>query len=656
MSKLLGVFLPVALLLAWAGTRLALQGARARHALNVQSSVLLLVYFAITSGLGLFWVANQQLPVFDWHYLFGYATLALVGVHLLFNWRVVSAYLRRRRSRRSVAMPVSDAQGQPTGEARHRRSEPPRHSPGVGRAALWTLALLAAFALGRRYGGSDLRVTWSNLDQPRSAGTGLPDAILRFHEFSSQSRWGVFARAAGVEWGSPPPAFKRYPNAPEVALPRPRMNGRPTSEALSTLAPAAVASGRVDMAAIADVLFSAAGVTRDEGTFKLRASPSSGALFPAELYVLARDVEGLAAGLYHYDSERHLLERLSEAHVRALELGVVDAGALDRSPAIVAVTAIFRRSGQKYRDRAYRYIAADIGHLLENMRIAAAEAGSVARFVARFDESRVASVLGVDGIEEGPMALVSLEAPGSEGALSSSLSPPIPSGLTRYRPAPPPEGDEGTLGPTALAHRATSLQLIEEPSASEDEGPRMALPPPMASIRPVRESIFARRSRRNFSREPLPVAELSSVLGHVTRAAPLYSQAPRLHVIVNRVSGLEPGVYRYEPGSHALIRTRAGAFAGEAASAALSQEVIGAAHAVLVTTFDRAALDAEGARGYRHAFFEAGMRAERVYLEAESRGLGACSVGAFYDDDAARLLGISPDREWVAHFEALGRP
>jgi SagB-type dehydrogenase family enzyme len=147
-------------------------------------------------------------------------------------------------------------------------------------------------------------------------------------------------------------------------------------------------------------------------------------------------------------------------------------------------------------------------------------------------------------------------------------------------------------------------------------------------------------------------ADMSKLLGVFLPVALLLSWAGTL----NRVSELEPGAYRYDPGSHALIRTRAGALAGEAASAALSQEVIGSAHAVLVTTFDRAALDAEGARGYRHAFFEAGIMAERVYLEAESRGLGACSVGAFYDDDAARLLGISPDREWVAHFQVLGHP
>ncbi len=50
------------------------------------------------------------------------------------------------------------------------------------------------------------------------------------------------------------------------------------------------------------------------------------------------------------------------------------------------------------------------------------------------------------------------------------------------------------------------------------------------------------------------------------------------------------------------------------------------------------------------------MLGERIYLEAGGRGLGACAVGAFYDLEAARLIGIDPDRAWVVHFAAVGRP
>jgi len=509
-----------------------------------------------------------------------------------------------------------------------------------------------AYALGARYGGGGLNVVWSSAE-PRERGevAGAGEALQRFHEFSSHSRAGVFARAAGVEWGAPPPAFKRYEGRPVVALPRPRAGGRPTSEAVGALGPAGAPSTGADLAALSDVLFYSAGITREEGPSKLRASPSSGALFPAELYVLARDVQGLAPGVYHYGPERHVLTRLGDMPARALDVGVLDAGSFERAPAAIAVSAVFRRSGHKYRDRAYRYVAADLGHLLENLRVAAAEAGLVARFVLRFDESRVAAVTGIDGLEEGAMALVSL---GGRDAGPALLSPHGSTPSARYEAAPPPEGADATLGPTALAHRATSLRLVVD-APPQDTSPRIALPPPVGSDLPVRDAMAARRSRRNFSREPVPLAELGSVLAYAQRASPLFSQAPRLYVVASRVSGLEPGVYRYEPEAHALTRRRSGELAQEAGSAALSQEVIGGAPVVLVTTFDRRTLQAEGARGYRHAFFEAGMVAERVYLEAESRRLGACSVGAFYDDEAARLLGVSPDSEWVAHFQALGR-
>ena len=97
MNKLVWVFLPLLAAALLAGA-LALRGrlpTRAR--LNAISSLLLLVYLLATAGLGIFWVANQHLPVFDWHYLFGYATVLLVVLHLAFNLRALLAALRPRR-------------------------------------------------------------------------------------------------------------------------------------------------------------------------------------------------------------------------------------------------------------------------------------------------------------------------------------------------------------------------------------------------------------------------------------------------------------------------------------------------------------------------------------------------------------------------------
>ncbi|WP_395407007.1 nitroreductase family protein [Pseudoduganella sp. UC29_106] len=63
-----------------------------------------------------------------------------------------------------------------------------------------------------------------------------------------------------------------------------------------------------------------------------------------------------------------------------------------------------------------------------------------------------------------------------------------------------------------------------------------------------------------------------------------------------------------------------------------------------------------GARGYRLAFLEAGMMGQRWLLGATARGLAACPVGAFYDDEAAKLISVNPQQRWVLHFAALGKP
>jgi nitroreductase len=41
---------------------------------------------------------------------------------------------------------------------------------------------------------------------------------------------------------------------------------------------------------------------------------------------------------------------------------------------------------------------------------------------------------------------------------------------------------------------------------------------------------------------------------------------------------------------------------------------------------------------------------------AVARGLAACPVGAFYDDEAATLIDSAGAKHWVFHFAALGVP
>ena len=215
-AKLLWVAGPVVLALLWLAWRLLRARWPSRHGLNLGFSLLLLAYVLTTAGLGLFWVANQQLPVFDWHYLFGYVTLVLLAVHLVFNGPVVWRALRRRAG---AATPPRDA------------GTVPGRRPWLGLAGFGALgaALGLGYLLGLRHGRTEIRLAAAAggaaphgavdpSPSPAAAAAGAAPArawavVEAFHAFSSHSRRRVLRHAASTDWGPVPPPFKRYPAA-----------------------------------------------------------------------------------------------------------------------------------------------------------------------------------------------------------------------------------------------------------------------------------------------------------------------------------------------------------------------------------------------------------------------------------------------------------
>src|SRR5262249_5451446 len=74
---------------------------------------------------------------------------------------------------------------------------------------------------------------------------------------------------------------------------------------------------RLPFEAFSTILKCAYGISRTTSIAKigggfLRSAPSAGGLFPLEVYVLAREVEPLADGIYHYDPRRHAVELFRE--------------------------------------------------------------------------------------------------------------------------------------------------------------------------------------------------------------------------------------------------------------------------------------------------------------------------------------------------------
>ena len=226
----------------------------------------------------------------------------------------------------------------------------------------------------------------------------------RFHEASTRS---PLERApAGDPDPSPP---KEYPAAPFQHLPQALPLDRRLGDVIDRRSSYRGASdGALPMGALATLLGASYGARRREieGAEPAgRPVPSAGALYPLELYVQARAVEGVTAGVHHYHPLLHGLERLSTPAVPAPALARLYMGQpyVASAQCVLVITAVFERSLRKYGDRGYRYVLLEAGHVAQNVALAAAALDLGALSVGGFFDRELSSALGLDPDVEAPV-------------------------------------------------------------------------------------------------------------------------------------------------------------------------------------------------------------------------------------------------------------
>lgn len=114
-----------------------------------------------------------------------------------------------------------------------------------------------------------------------------------------------------------------------------------------------------------------------------------------------------------------------------------------------------------------------------------------------------------------------------------------------------------------------------------------------------------------------------------------------LYLLVGKVEGIEPGLYRYDYDNHALQPLQLEDRRAFLAEAALDQGFIAEAPAVLVITahYERTT-GRYGDRGIRYVLFDAGHASQSISLQAVELGLGTAVIGAFEDQKVAEILTV----------------
>lgn len=483
----------------------------------------------------------------------------------------------------------------------------------------------------------------------------VPSLSERYHEATKYTPENVRG-GPGLDFSRQPPPFKAWQQETELGLP----NGGDERPDVDT-------GGQIGLAALGALLFHTYGVTlvREHPgvTMHYRAAPSAGALYPTELYVAVRDVEGVPDGIHAYDGRTHRLVPCWEGSFWGdLSAIAFEHPAVEEARILLIGSAVFERSAWRYRDRGYRRVLLDAGHVFGGADLAARPLGLRVVPIGSFSDGALDELLLLDGRQEASLALgavvptefhastgrrpaaspTSRDAAPSEGA----WIPAVHAAGRIERPEPPGVMAEGG----ALAHAEDdAVSLPEGPSTPDDER--------------LWETLRTRRSTRRFRRGPVPVESLGRVLragqprpGLPGSTEPFAPDLLETTVVVSAVTGIEPGVYRYDPRAHALRPARAGNPRMALHRVCLLQDLgHDCAFAVVHTVDLHAATEAYGDRAYRLAHLEAGRLGQALNVAALQVGLGASGIGGFFDDFVNDLIDL-PERHAIAYITTIGEP
>ena len=509
------------------------------------------------------------------------------------------------------------------------------------------------------------------------------DAARQYHSGTKHSYLSLRLHPHALDWQNKPLLFKIYPTLEVTRLPRDFQDtGKPALTAIAAGRVAAKGEAIPDFETLAELLFFSAGVTKSkkhaQGETFFRAAACTGALYEIELYVVCTDLPSrgqpagrapaLAAGVYHFGAAEFGLRQLRAGDFRQTLLAATgDDPSLAQSPVMIVCTGVYWRNAWKYRSRAYRHFGWDNGTILANLLAMSTAKNLPSRIVSGFIDSQVNALLDLDTQREVAFSIVSL---------GHSHSPPLPSPTVSplALPVVSYSAEEVDYSAMRKIHDASSLDSATEVIAWRGKTPSNELPPAKeatSALLPLSDSrippdtiervISRRGSTRQFSRDPITLAQLSTMLDRATRGIPadfldpFGSHLNNIYLLVNNVVGLAAGAYVYHWDEKLLEPLKRGEFRDTAGSLGLEQQIpADAAVDVFFLADLTKILERYGNRGYRAVQLEAGILGGKLYLAAYAQKLG-CSGLTFYDDDVVSFFSPHARGMNAIFLIALGR-
>jgi len=471
-----------------------------------------------------------------------------------------------------------------------------------------------------------------------------------------------------LDWSSQPEVFKAYRGAPSVPLPEEMVMPRePLREVLRGEPQPGAAVGIEKLARILALTQALTAKTRHGGVdIYYRSVASAGALYPTELYCATKGAPGIEDGLYHHTVALRALTRLRTGSVVNAAIPALRFSRDDKPALVFFFTAIFFRSSWKYRDRAYRYHLLDTGHMTENLVLALKSEQLAFELSHDFVDGRINDLLAVDPEREVCLAVAGVWEGRKESSSDEEISAPVTGAAGNSRVSGreidyPSIKDIHNASTPIAKPQAELLPMVRNLALKPDFATRILPPESSPEVMSYAEAVMKRRSMRNLVREQLASDAFRALLTALsTDVVPLGTGEAISHAavavgfLVGNVEGVEPGFYLLDRAHSAVACVKSGLMVEEMAQACLGQAWLAnsALHFLFLANLE--SLEKTwGSRGYRYAMMSAGRLGQRLYLAATSMRLGCCGIGAYYDEEAAGLLGLDGETR-LLYLAAVG--
>ena len=503
----------------------------------------------------------------------------------------------------------------------------------------------------------------------------MADYTLSDYHERSKHRLNRYAPGPGrLDWANQPNPFRRYEGAMRIELPllADDLETRYSALRRGTMP----APHAFDLDSVAILFELSLGISAwkayGETSWALRCNPSSGNLHPTEGYLVTSGVAGLAAGVYHYLSCDHALERRGEWD-RPVEFRGF----------LIGLASITWREAWKYGMRAFRYCQHDCGHAIAAVSYAASALGWRSRLLAAPGDAQIAALLGVDreaasAEAESPECLLWISA----GGPSPAELPPAPSRW--HGKANRLSSDHVEWTDIEQAHQLTGKQHLDHESADWTSRAHKAAGEPArelsaAQIFRQRRSAVAFDGSTSIGADAL-FAMLDATLPR-SGAPPwcAWPWAAEVHpaILIHRVDALDPGLYLLVRNPEALAPLKASLRHDwlwhkvgppelplylliaydlrDSARLVCCHQDIAADSCYALGMLAHYEVAASDPWRYRALYWECGMLGQVLYLEAEAAGIRATGIGCFFDDEMHALLGLR-GHAWQSlyHFTAGG--